>query len=220
MGDIDPSFIQSTEHRPKLSTFVEFDHEIPIIDLSEKSQQNLISKIGKACEEWGFFQVTNHGVPSEVSTKVEIEAKKFFEDWKEVFDYLVENTTQVPFSHKPHDLELRTLTNQWPQHNTLIILGLQVKRKSVGHWIPVKPTPGAFIINVGDIVQVWSNDKYESVEHMAVANTKRERFSIPLFFFPGDLDEQREVFMLTKEKSSWAASQLDLAPRSERGFPQ
>ncbi|PNX87536.1 gibberellin 20 oxidase 1-like protein, partial [Trifolium pratense] len=67
---------------------------------------------------------------------------------------------------------------------------------------------------------VWSNDKYESVEHRAVANTKRERFSIPLFFFPGDLDEQREVFVLTKEKSSWAASQLDLAPRSERGFPQ
>lgn len=32
--------------------------------------------------------------------------------------------------------------------------GLQVKRKSTGDWIPVKPTPGAFIINVGDIVQV------------------------------------------------------------------
>jgi isopenicillin N synthase-like dioxygenase len=145
MGDIDPSFIQSKEHRPKLSTFVEIDHEIPIIDLSEKSQLNLISKIAKACEEWGFFQVINHGVLSEVSSKVEIEAKKFFEqsmeekkkvkrdevnamgyhdaehtknirDWKEVFDYLVENNTQVPFSHEPHDLELRTLINQWPRY--------------------------------------------------------------------------------------------------------
>lgn len=32
--------------------------------------------------------------------------------------------------------------------------GLQVKRKSDGEWIPVKPCPGAYIINVGDIVQV------------------------------------------------------------------
>lgn len=142
MGDIDPSFIQSIEHRPK-SNFVEVN-EIPIINLSENKEE-LISKIGKACEEWGFFQVINHGVPSEVSTKVAIEAKKFFEqcieekkkvkrdeanamgyhdaehtknvrDWKEVFDYLVENTTQVPSSHEPLDLELRTLTNQWPQY--------------------------------------------------------------------------------------------------------
>lgn len=290
MGDIDSSFIQATEHRPKLPTFVQVD-EIPIIDLSESSQENLISKIGKACEEWGFFQVINHGIPFDISNKVEIEAKKFFEqsieekkkvkrdavnamgyhdaehtknirDWKEVFDYLVENSTQIPSSHEPDDLELRTLTNQWPQYpphfretmqeyareveklaykllelislslglagdkfhecfknqlslvrlnhyppcpspdlalgvgrhkdsSALTVLaqddigGLQVRRKTVGDWIPVKPTPGAFIINVGDIVQVWSNDKYESVEHRVVVNTKKERFSIPFFFFPG-----------------------------------
>jgi len=41
--------------------------------------------------------------------------------------------------------------------------GLQVRRKSVGDWIPVKPTPGAFIINVGDIVQVCcSNQQHYS----------------------------------------------------------
>jgi len=34
-------------------------------------------------------------------------------------------------------------------------------------------------------LQVWSNDKYESVEHRVVVNTKKERFSIPFFFYPG-----------------------------------
>ena len=33
--------------------------------------------------------------------------------------------------------------------------GLEVRRKSDGEWIRVKPNPGAFIINIGDIVQVY-----------------------------------------------------------------
>ncbi|KAM7470708.1 hypothetical protein LguiA_008891 [Lonicera macranthoides] len=66
--------------------------------------------------------------------------------------------------------------------------GLEVKRKTDGEWIRIKPTPNAYIINVGDIIQVhaktfildseqhsevWSNDKYESVEHRVVVNSER-----------------------------------------------
>merc|ERR1711915_534184 len=61
--------------------------------------------------------------------------------------------------------------------------GLQVKRKD-GEWIGVKPIPNSFVINVGDCMQVWSNGKYESVEHRVVVNDKKERFSIPFFLFP------------------------------------
>ena len=32
--------------------------------------------------------------------------------------------------------------------------GLEVKRKTDGEWVLVKPTPNAYIINVGDIIQV------------------------------------------------------------------
>lgn len=34
------------------------------------------------------------------------------------------------------------------------------------------------------LVQVWSNDEYESVEHRVVVNSERERFSIPFFLNP------------------------------------
>ena len=34
------------------------------------------------------------------------------------------------------------------------VVGLEVKRKSDGEWVQVKPTPDAYIINVGDIIQV------------------------------------------------------------------
>jgi len=145
MGVIDPAFIQSTEHRPK-SKVVEVN-EIPVIDLSGTRDESLIiAEVGKACEQWGFFQVINHGVPSELCREVESEAKRFFgldleekrkvrrdefnamgyhdgehtknvRDWKEVFDYLVEDNAQVPSSYEPDDKDLRTLTNQWPQHD-------------------------------------------------------------------------------------------------------
>ncbi|KAL7124704.1 hypothetical protein ABFS83_14G066500 [Erythranthe nasuta] len=64
------------------------------------------------------------------------------------------------------------------------VAGLEVKRKTDGEWILVKPNPDAYIVNVGDIIQVWSNDKYESVEHRAVVNSEKERLSIPYFLYP------------------------------------
>lgn len=62
--------------------------------------------------------------------------------------------------------------------------GLEVKRKSDGAWILVKPIPDAYIINVGDVIQVWSNDKYDSVEHRVKVNPEKARLSIPFFFNP------------------------------------
>ncbi|KAH9318873.1 hypothetical protein KI387_020642, partial [Taxus chinensis] len=62
--------------------------------------------------------------------------------------------------------------------------GLQVKRKDNGQWLPVQPLPDSFVVNVGDCMQVWSNDRYESVEHRVVVNDTRRRLSIPFFFNP------------------------------------
>ncbi|KAA8523699.1 hypothetical protein F0562_010122 [Nyssa sinensis] len=48
---------------------------IPIIDLLKPNFKSLFVK---ACEEFGFFKVINHGVPTEFISKLEIEAIKFF----------------------------------------------------------------------------------------------------------------------------------------------
>ncbi|KAK9091475.1 hypothetical protein Sjap_024652 [Stephania japonica] len=63
--------------------------------------------------------------------------------------------------------------------------GLQVKHGD--GWVDVVPLPGALVINVGDILQILSNDEYKSVEHRVLANRFREpRISIAIFFNPGD----------------------------------
>ena len=67
MVEIDPTFIQSQKHRPKLS-IIEAEG-IPVIDLypllNSSSLEELVKEIGNACREWGFFQVINHGASTE-----------------------------------------------------------------------------------------------------------------------------------------------------------
>ena len=46
--------------------------------------------------------------------------------------------------------------------------GLQIERPD-GSWMDVPPIPGAFIINIGDLMQRWTNDRWVSTVHR-VAN--------------------------------------------------
>lgn len=51
-------------------------------------------------------------------------------------------------------------------------------------WIPVKPFSNAFIINVGDILEMLTNGIYRSVEHRATINQEKERISLIAFHRP------------------------------------
>ncbi|XVE93303.1 hypothetical protein REPUB_Repub01dG0179400 [Reevesia pubescens] len=172
------------------------------------------------------------------------EHTKNVRDWKEVFDFTVQDPTIVPASPHPDDKEVIEWHNQWPEYppelreaceeyaeeleklcyklmelialssglpadrfhgyfkdqtsfirlihyppcpvpdlalgvgrhkddGALTILaqddvgGLEVKRKSDGEWIRVKPTPDAFIINVGDIIQETWQEYIQEVEKLA-----------------------------------------------------
>jgi isopenicillin N synthase-like dioxygenase len=51
-------------------------------------------------------------------------------------------------------------------------------------WHLVEPLEGALVVNIGDIVQVWSNDRYRAALHRVRASATRDRFSAPFFFNP------------------------------------
>ncbi|NKB98748.1 MAG: hypothetical protein GKR90_09690 [Pseudomonadales bacterium] len=51
-------------------------------------------------------------------------------------------------------------------------------------WKPIPHQPGALIINIGDIIQVWSNDRYKAPLHRVRVTRRQERISIPFFFNP------------------------------------
>ncbi|XP_030498898.2 1-aminocyclopropane-1-carboxylate oxidase homolog 1 [Cannabis sativa] len=66
--------------------------------------------------------------------------------------------------------------------------GLQIKSGDV--WIDVKPLRGAIVVNVGDLLQIMSNDVYKSVDHRVLANMNREpRVSTAVFLYPSKREE-------------------------------
>ena len=60
--------------------------------------------------------------------------------------------------------------------------GLQVFKD--GYWHDVEPVEGALVINLGDMVQVWSNDAYRAALHRVLAMENTARYSIPFFYNP------------------------------------
>ncbi|XVF77998.1 hypothetical protein PTKIN_Ptkin14bG0093100 [Pterospermum kingtungense] len=58
--------------------------------------------------------------------------------------------------------------------------GLQVLHEN--QWIDVTPVPGALVVNVGDLLQLISNDKFISSYHRVVAKNEGPRISVACIF--------------------------------------
>lgn len=61
--------------------------------------------------------------------------------------------------------------------------GLEVRNR-VGQWIAAPPIENTFVINIGDMLERWSNDLFVSTPHRVVNASGRERYSIPVFYDP------------------------------------
>ncbi len=58
--------------------------------------------------------------------------------------------------------------------------GLEVMN-GAGEWIDAPPRPGAFVVNIGDTLEMWTNGILVATSHR-VRKVSQERFSFPLFF--------------------------------------
>ena len=61
-------------------------------------------------------------------------------------------------------------------------------QNTAGDWIPAPPSAGTFVVNVGDLLQRWTNDIYRSTFHRVVNRTGQERYSLPFFASTNPLD--------------------------------
>ena len=67
--------------------------------------------------------------------------------------------------------------------------GLQV-RDHAGAWHDVAPPPGTFVVNIGDLMAQWTNDRWVSTLHRVVnpprAAAQTDRMSLVFFHQPND----------------------------------
>ena len=61
--------------------------------------------------------------------------------------------------------------------------GLEVKNTD-SKWISAPIIPGTFLINIGHMIQRWTNDYYEATVHRVIPPEHETRCSLPFFFEP------------------------------------
>jgi isopenicillin N synthase-like dioxygenase len=252
---------------------------IPVIDINELTSPSTLEALDRACREWGFFQVTNHGIPEDAIERIFDQARAFFarpldlkrritrtkenpwgfydreltknvRDLKQIYDFgpsdgrtmrpqwpagmpAFQNAIHAYYGHceklsyrllaaistnlgmspgylsrgfgRDHTSFLRL--NYYPvpltpastsdghlgvgQHTDSGALTLLLQDEQPGlevfhdnEWHIVEPRKDALVVNIGDIAQVWSNDRYFAALHRVIASVERERFSIPYFMAP------------------------------------
>ncbi|CAN4093320.1 unnamed protein product [Withania somnifera] len=248
--------------------------KIPVIDLGKCSweKMEIIKQLLQAGQEFGFFQVINHGIPETVATQTMSTFREFFDManegkinvqatkgwiytgsdeegkngvhlWRDnvkhpchPLEKCMQNWPDKPASYRQvvgryiaevrklsltilelicEGLEIESgyfdeqsqvqllsannyppcpdpsLTLGIPKHLdpsliTIIVQGnvsgLQVLVD--GQWMCVEAVPNAFVVNIGNQLEIISNGKLRSVEHRAVTNSREARTSIAVFVNP------------------------------------
>lgn len=131
----------------------------------------------------------------------------YFEDMSEV--QLLSSNIYPPCPDP--NLTLGILPHQDPSLITVLYqgdsTGLQVMKD--GQWVNVGAIPNAFVVNIGNQLEIISNGRLKSIKHRVVNNTRDTRLSIATFVNPSPdcIIEPAKVLVNEMEPSRYTPKQ-------------
>ncbi|OMO78461.1 hypothetical protein CCACVL1_14369 [Corchorus capsularis] len=168
-GSLPESYVMPPETRPGKS-IVPLGKSIPVIDFQHQDRNEMVHQIIKAGEEYGFFQVINHGVCEDLME----ETMKVAEE----FHAMPAMEKEKECSKDPNgSCKLYTSSYSYPRED------FHLWRDAVTH--PCLPSE--------ECIQFWpenptkySNGKLKGAEHRVVTNSRNARTTVSYFVYPSD----------------------------------
>lgn len=71
--------------------------------------------------------------------------------------------------------------------------GLEVLDQGTNTWHAVAPNPDAYVVNIGDMLALWTKGIYKSAVHRVINKSGGDRYSVP-FFFDGNAEVKLKPF--------------------------
>jgi len=94
--------------------------------------------------------------------------------------------------------------------------GLEVRNRD-NEWVSVPPIDGTFVVNVGEVLKVWTDGIFSSTLHRVINRSGRDRYSIPFFMYPS-YDALIQPLLKNPDPSNIAPEDLHTSMPRDRPF--
>ena len=94
--------------------------------------------------------------------------------------------------------------------------GLEIRNRD-DEWVAVPPVEDTFVVNVGEVLKVWTDGIFSSTLHRVINRSGRERYSIPFFMYPS-YDALIKPLMMNPDPSNVAPENMHTSMPRDKPF--
>lgn len=171
------------------------------LDVAEDNEDFLAGNIMLPANQWPSFfpemrdilnryMAAAHQCGKELLRAIAVNLNIDQEYFTRYFDKPITRGSLIYYPHQTKSLGIDQYgVSPHTDYGTLTLLaqdntgGLRIRDRN-GDWLTAHPVGGTLVVNVGDLLARWSNDRFKSTEHAVINNSGKERYSIAIALDP------------------------------------